>query len=94
VPVSATAGEPLIAKPQRPLEVAAKDGDKIVRIKTFKRSDCLEVGRDRFDEKVSQFLQQVGQANIVSINTVSYSAMDMTTQKELSDYGVLIVFKG
>jgi len=94
VPVRNTAAEPLIAKPQRPLEVVAKDGDKIVRIKTFKRSECLEVGRDRFDEKVSLFLQQVGQANIISINTVSYSALDMTTQKELSDYGVLIVFKG
>ena len=94
VPVHDTAAEPLITKPNRPLEVVAKDGDKLVRIKTFKRSDCLEVGRDRFDEKVSQFLQQVGQANIVSINTVNYSSVDMTTQKELQDYGILIVFKG
>ena len=53
----------------------------MMRIKTFKRSDCLEVGRDRFDEKVSQFLQQVGQTNIVSINTFNYSAVDMATHK-------------
>jgi len=94
VPVHEKAAEPLISKPNRPLEVAAKDGDKLVRIKTYKRSDCLEVGRDRFDEKVSHFLQQVGQANIISVNTVNYSSVDMTTQKELQDYGVLIVYKG
>ena len=94
VPVHEAAAERLISKPNRPLQVVAKDGDKMVRIRTMKRSDCLEVGRDRFDEKVSQFLQQVGPANIVSVNTINYSAIDMGTQKEVMDYGVLIVFKG
>jgi ribosomal protein S27E len=95
VPVhEAAVAERLITKPNRPLEVVAKDGDKSMRIRTFKRSDCQEVGRDRFDEKVSQFLQQVGQANIVSINTINYSTMDIATQKEVEDFGVVVVFKG
>src|SRR5580658_443624 len=47
----------LIQKPSRPLDVVAKDGDKTMRIKTFKRSDCVEVGKDHFDEKVSAFLE-------------------------------------
>jgi DNA-directed RNA polymerase subunit RPC12/RpoP len=94
VPVHEAATEALITKPNRPLEVVAKDGDKTMRIKTIKRSDCQEVGRDHFDERVSQFLEKVGQANIVSINIINYSALDMATLKEFQDYGVLVVYKG
>jgi hypothetical protein len=94
VPSHETPAEGLIQKPNRPLEVVAKDGDKTLRIKTFKRSDCQEVGRDRFDEKVSHFLGELGQTNIISINTINYSAIDMATHNQVQDYGVLVVFKG
>jgi DNA-directed RNA polymerase subunit RPC12/RpoP len=95
VPVHEHAVDPgLIQKPNRPLEVVAKDGDKTMRIKTFKRSDCVEVGKDRFDEIVSGFLEKVGQTNIVSINPVSYSYEELSSRKILDDYGVMIVFKG
>jgi len=94
VPAHETATETMITKPSRTLDVVAKDGDKKMRIKTIKRSDCQEVGRDRFDERVSEYLERVGQTNIVSINIVNYSALDMATLKEFQDYGVLIVFKG
>jgi DNA-directed RNA polymerase subunit RPC12/RpoP len=87
--------EPLIKKPaNRPLEVAAKEGDKTVRIRTFKRTECVEVGRDRFDEIVSGFLAKVGQPNIISINPISYSYVELGTRTILADYGVTIVFKG
>ncbi len=94
VPAHEGPSEALIEKAKRPLEVVAKEGDKKMRIRTIKRTDCQEVGRDRFDEKVSEFLERVGQANIVSINTVSYSGLDMATHNQVNDYGVLIVFKG
>jgi hypothetical protein len=94
VPAHDAPAAALIQKPNRPLDVVAKEGDKKMRIRTFKRSDCLEVGRDKFDEKVSEFLEQIGQVNIISINTVGYSAIDMSTKALLQDYGVLIVFKG
>jgi len=94
VPSHTAASEALITKTSRPLDVVAKDGDKKMRIKTIKRTDCQEVGRDRFDERVSDFLEKVGQLNIVSINTVNYSALDMATLKEVQDYGVLVVYKG
>ena len=84
----------LIQKPNRPLDVVAKEGDKTMRIKTFKRTDCVEVGKDHFDEVVSAFLEKVGQANIVSINPISYSFMELGTRTILDDYGVMIVFKG
>ncbi len=94
VPVHEKTSDPLIQKPNRPLDVIAKDGDKKMRIRTFRRSDCQEVGKDHFDERVSEFLEQVGQVNIVSIDTVSYSVIDMATHHQVDDYGVLVVFKG
>jgi DNA-directed RNA polymerase subunit RPC12/RpoP len=90
----APADEQLIKKPNKPLEVAAKDDDKVVRIKTFKRSDCVEVGKDRFDELVSAFLAKVGQPNIISINPISYSYVELGSRAILADYGVTIVFRG
>jgi hypothetical protein len=66
----------------------------MVRIKTFKRSDCVEVGKDRFDEIVSAFLARVGQPNIVSINPISYSYVELGSHAILADYGVTIVFRG
>jgi DNA-directed RNA polymerase subunit RPC12/RpoP len=77
----------LIQKPNRPLDVVAKEG-------TFKRSDCVEVGKDHFDEVVSGFLEKVGQTNIVSINPINYSYEELATRKILTDYGVMIIFKG
>src|SRR5881394_634647 len=49
VPVRTTPAESLIAKPLPSLDVAAKEGIKL-RIKTIRHSDCVEVGKDHFDE--------------------------------------------
>lgn len=94
VPVRTTPSESLISKPPPPLEVAAKDSDKKIRIKTIRHTDCIEVGRDRFDEVVSQFLGRVGEANIISISSINYTILDIGTQKLMTEYGVLIVYKG
>lgn len=94
VPVHNKPAESLIAKPLPPLEVAAKESDKKIRIKTIRHTDCIEVGHDRFDEIVSQFLVKVGEANIISINSINYTFLDIGTQKLMTEYGVLIVYKG
>jgi hypothetical protein len=95
VPVHAHVPEQaLIQKPNRPLDVVAKEGDKTMRIKTFKRTDCVEVGKDRFDEIVSSFLEKVGQVNIVSINPISYSYQELASRQMMGDYGVMIIYKG
>jgi DNA-directed RNA polymerase subunit RPC12/RpoP len=86
--------EALIHKPNRPLEVTAKEDDKTIRIRTFKRGDCVEVGKDRFDEFVSAFLAKVGRDNIISINPISYSYVELSSRTVLADYGVTIVFRG
>ncbi len=85
--------EPLIKSALPPLEVA-KDGERMIRVKTIRRSECFEVGKDLFDYKATEFLQKVGEKNIISINTVNYSHQDMATKATLSDYGILVIFKG
>lgn len=88
------APEVLIAKPLAPLEVAAKESDRKMRVKTIKHTDCVEVGHDKFDEVVTNFLLKVGEPNIISITTLSYSHLDIGTQKLLTDFGVMIVYRG
>ncbi len=93
VPVHKTPTESLIEKPLPPMEVA-KDAHKQLRTKTIRHTDCIEVGHDRFDEFVSNFLGKVGEANIVSINTITYTHLDIGSQKLLTEFGVMIVYKG
>ena len=94
VPVRTTPTEMLIEKPLAPLEVAAKESDKKMRVKTIKHTDCIEVGHDKFDEVVSNFLGKVGEANVISITTLTYTHLDIGTQKLLTDYGVMVVYRG
>ena len=62
--------------------------------RTIRHAQCVESGQDKFDEVVSKFLNEVGETNIVGIHTVSYSFLDIGTQKLLSDYGVLVIYRG
>ena len=95
VPVHASKTvEPLIEKPKTTLEVAAKESDKKMRVKTIRHTDCIEVGHDRFDEFVTNFLQKVGEQNITSVTPLSYTHLDIGSQKIMTEYAVLIVYKG
>ncbi len=93
VPVHSKPTESLIGKPLQPLEAAAKEGIKL-RIKSIKRSDCVEVGKDHFDEVVTRFLEKVGESNLVKLETFNYTHQDLSTREWVTDYGVLIVYKG
>jgi hypothetical protein len=86
--------ESLIAKPLAPLEVAAKESDRKIRVKTIKHTDCIEVGHDKFDEVVSAFLVKVGEANIINISPMSYTHLDIGSQKLMTDFAVMIVYRG
>lgn len=94
VPVRNTPTESLIEKPLAPLDVTSKDSDKKIRVKTIKHTDCIEVGHDRFDEVVSNFLGKIGETNIVSITPLTYTFLDIGTQKLMTEFGVLIVYRG
>jgi hypothetical protein len=93
VPVHDKPTEKLVAKAAVPLEVAAKESDRTMRIKCIRHVDCVEVGHDKFDDTVGSFLGRIGERNIVSITTISYSIVDIASQKLLNDYGVMIVYK-
>ncbi|MBI3416022.1 MAG: hypothetical protein HY043_12045 [Verrucomicrobia bacterium] len=93
VPVHEGPTEVLVAKVMPTLEVAA-DGEKKLRIRCIKRTECVEVGKDKFEEVVSAFLGKIGETNVVSINTINYTHIDMGTRAILTDFGVMIVFKG
>ncbi len=94
VPVRSTPSESLITKPLPPLEVAAKETDKKIKVKTIRHSDCVEVGHDRFDETVTGFLGKIGEENIISINPMTYTHIDLVTQKLITDFAVMVVFRG
>lgn len=94
VPVHDHPTEVLIQKPNPPLEAAAKDGTKTVRLKCIRRTDCVEVGRDRFDEIVSDFLNKIGEPNIISITPLAYTHMDLGSRQLMTDFGVMIVYRG
>lgn len=93
VPVSNKPGEILIKKAAAPLGSKPK-GEKRIRIHTIKHGSCIESGHDKFDDTVTDFLNEIGEANMVSIHTISYTYFDVGTQKILNDYGVVILYHG
>ncbi len=93
VPVHDKPAEILIAKPKL-AEVVAKGAEKRVRIRTIRHATCIESGHDRFDERVAEFLNQVGEANIIGVHIIAYTHFDVSIQKMMDDYGLVIVYRG
>jgi predicted RNA-binding Zn-ribbon protein involved in translation (DUF1610 family) len=94
VPQHEKPAESLIQKPNKPLEVAAKDTEKKIRTKTIRHTDCIEVGKDRYDELLSEFLQTVGRDNIINISPINYTHIDMGSRQLMSEYGVTVIYYG
>ena len=94
VPVHDKPGESLIKKAAVPLDAIAKGADKQIRIKTMRHDKCIESGHDKFDEMVSKVLAQIGEANIIGIHTISFEHFDVQTQKVMTDYGLIIIYRG
>jgi DNA-directed RNA polymerase subunit RPC12/RpoP len=94
VPDHKTPVAALIEKPLAPLEFAAKETDKKMKVKTIKHTDCIEVGHDKFDEMISAFLAKIGEQNIISLTPLTYTHLDIGSQKLMTDFGVMIVYRG
>ena len=94
VPVRDKPAEPLIGKPKPPLEVVQKGSGKRLRTLTIRHASCIEGGHDKFDEKVSTALQEIGETNIVGIHVINYEHFDVAVQKIMTDYGVFIIYRG
>ena len=89
VPVRNTPSESLIKK-----AAVAKGLDKQIRVRTMRHDKCVDSGHDKFDEMVSKVLADIGEHNIVSIHNVNYQHFDVQTQKVMTDYGLVIVYRG
>jgi hypothetical protein len=94
VPTHEGPSEVLIKKPAVVEKPVVAQGERQLRTRTIRRIDCVEVGHDRFDEVISEFLAKVGPENLVSVNTLNYTHLDIGSQKLLTDFGVLIVYRG
>lgn len=94
VPVRDKPGESLIDKPKPPLEIVQKGAGKKLRILTIRRAACVESGHDKFDEKVSAALHEITETNLIGVHPITYEHFDVGVQKIMTDYGVLIVFRG
>jgi DNA-directed RNA polymerase subunit RPC12/RpoP len=93
VPVRTTPGEKLIAKPKPPLG-AKTPNEKQISARTIRHAQCVESGHDKFDEVVTQFLTEMGESKIIGVHTISYSYFDVGTQKMITDYGVMVIYRG
>jgi len=94
VPVHDKPVESLIGKAKPPLDVVQKGAGRRLRIRTIRRAACIENGHDLFDDKVSTFLHDVGESNIVSTHIVVYEQFDVGVQKIMTDYGILVIYRG
>ena len=93
VPQRTTPAEALIEKPKPSLEVAAKQGDRL-RVKTIKHGDCVDIAKDKFDDIVAEFIAKIGFDNIISMTPFSYSHVAHGGSTLLTDYALMIVYKG
>ena len=73
-------------------ELPMADEGKRIRLKTLRRTDFVEVGKDRFDHHTSEFLNKVGRDNIISINPITYEHIDIATKQVVSDYGIIVIY--
>ncbi|MEP6662275.1 MAG: hypothetical protein ABJC04_01305 [Verrucomicrobiota bacterium] len=93
VPLRDKPSEVLVKKIDKPEVTVNKDGVQKLHLRTIKRTECLEVNHDKFDETVSVFLGKIGTENLVSITPISYTHLDLNTRQNMMDYGVIIVYK-
>ncbi len=93
VPVSDKPGEMLIKKAAAPLG-AKTSGDKQIRVRTIRHDKCVESGHDKFDDVCTEFLKEVGESNIIGVHTLSFSHVDVGTQKLLTTFGLLVIYRG
>jgi len=94
VPVHTTPTASLIKKAAVPLDAVARGADKQIRLRTMRHDKCIESGHDKFDEMVTKTLQDIGESNIVSTHSITYEHFDVQTQKVMTDYGLMIIYRG
>jgi DNA-directed RNA polymerase subunit RPC12/RpoP len=83
----------LIQKPSKPLEIAAKAAVKVC-LRTFRHHDYVQDGKDTFDQVVSKFLDEVGEPNVMTVESIQYTWLDKETKTPMTDYGAMVIYRG
>jgi len=72
--------------------MAEKQGK--IKVVTMKHTQFIEMGKDLFDQRVTEFMQRVGEDNIIATHAISYQHVDMVTRETVIDYGIIIIYRG
>ena len=64
-----------------------------IKLITLKHTQFLEMGKDLFDLRVAEFLDKVGEENLIATHPISYQHVDMTTREIIVDYGLIVIYK-
>ena len=86
-------GKPEVLVKSKAVEEELMSGDGRICVKTIKRGECIELGHDKFDDVLNEFLAKLNRDQIISIQSVNYAHFDPSTQKYLNDYGAMIVYQ-
>jgi len=93
VPVRDKPAESLVKKTATPIGVSPKGSPKQIRLRTMRHDKCIDAGHDKFDEIVTKVLADIGEANLISVYPINYEHFDVQTQKVMTDYGLVIVYR-
>jgi len=94
VPVRDTPAESLVKKVATPLGATPKGSPKQVRVRTMRHDKCIDAGHDKFDEMVTKVLADIGEHNLMNVYPINYEHFDVQTQKVMTDYGLVIIYRG
>ena len=86
-------GKPEVLVKSKAAEEESMSGDGRICVKTIKRGECIELGHDKFDDVLNEFLAKLNRDQTISIQSVNYAHFDPSTQKYLDDYGAMIVYQ-
>lgn len=68
-------------------------GKAKIRLVSLKHTQFIEMGKDLFDLRVTEFLQKVGEENVIATHPMSYQHIDMVTRETIIDYGIMIIYR-
>ncbi|MGA2801815.1 MAG: hypothetical protein ABSE97_05535 [Verrucomicrobiota bacterium] len=84
----------LLVKKVQPQAIITKGTGKKVCVHTIRHAGSVEFGHDKFDEKATEFLNEIGEANLIGVHVVNYAFLDVSTQKIMTDFGLVVVYRG
>ncbi len=93
VPVRDAPAEPLVKAAPAALGASPKGTPKQIRVRTIRHDKCIDAGHDKFDEIVTKVLADMGEPNIIGVHCINYEHFDVQTQKVMTDYGLVIIYR-